>query len=51
MDSDESDTNACDNDNDELSNNVTGNTSPQVNLINDTVKKYQHKRKNKTKKK
>ena len=51
IDSDESDTHACDNDNDELSNNVSGIASPQVNLRNDNAKKYRHKHKNKSEKK
>ena len=39
VDSDESDTNGCNNDNDKLSNNVTASTSSQVNLINDDAQK------------
>ena len=38
-DSDENDTTGCNNDNDELSNNVTSISSRQVNLGNNDVKK------------
>ena len=50
-DSDEGDTNGCNNDSDKLSNNVTASlSSRQVNLRNDDTKKDQHKHKSKTKK-
>ena len=50
-DSDENDTTESNNDNDELSNNVTTSiSSRQVNLGNNDVKKDQHKHKIKTKK-
>ena len=50
-DSYESDTTGCNNDNDQLSNNVTTSTSSrQVNLGNNGVKKDQHKHKSKTEK-
>ena len=50
-DSDENDTKGCNNDDDELSNNVTARiSSRQVNLGNNDMKKYQHKHKSKTKK-
>ena len=50
-DSDESDTNECNNDNDKLSNNVTTSISPwRVNLGNNDIKKHQHEHKSKTKK-
>ena len=50
-DSDENDTKGCNNDDDELSNNVTTSiSSRQVNLGNNDVKKDQHKHKSKTKK-
>ena len=50
-DSDESDSNGCNNDNDKLSNNVTANTSSRpVNLGNNDIKKHQHEHKSKTKK-
>ena len=49
-DSDESNTNGCNNDNDKLSNNVTASMlSRQVNLRNNDIKKDQHKHKSKTK--
>ena len=50
-DSDENDTKGCNNDNDELSNNVTASISlRQVNLGNNNIKKDQHKYKSKRKK-
>ena len=50
-DSDENDTKGCNNDDDELSNNVTTSiSSRQVNLGNNDIKKDQHKHKSKTKK-
>ena len=50
-DSDESDTNGCNNDNDKLSNNVTASIpSRQVNIEINDIKKDQHKHKSKTKK-
>ena len=50
-DSYESDTTGCNNDNDQLSNNVTTSiSSRQVNLRNNDVKKDQHKHKSKTEK-
>ena len=50
-DSDKNGTTGCNNDNDELSNNVTTSISSQeVNLGNNDVKKDQHKDKSKTKK-
>ena len=49
--SDENDTRGCNNDNDELSSNVTTSiSSRQVNLGNNDIKKDQHKHKSKTKK-
>ena len=48
--SDESDTNRCNNDNDKLSNNVTASIQSHVNLRNDDVKKDRHKQKSKIKK-
>ena len=48
--SDENDTKGCNNDNDELSNNVTASSSRQVNLGNNDLKKDQHKHKSKIKK-
>ena len=42
-DSDESDTNRCNNDNDKLSNNITANiSSGQVSHGNNDIKKHQH---------
>ena len=50
-DSDENDTKGCNNDNDELSSNVTTSiSSRQVNLENNDIKKDQYKHKSKTKK-
>ena len=50
-DSDENDTKGCNNDIDELSNNVTtSKSSGQVNLRNIDIKKDQQKHKSKTKK-
>ena len=50
-DSDENDTKGCNNDNDELSNNITTSiSSRQVNLGNNYIRKDQHKHKSKTKK-
>ena len=49
-DSDENDTKGCNNDNDELSNNLTASiSSRQVNLGNNDIKKDQQKHKSKTK--
>ena len=51
-DSDENRTKGCNNDDDELSNNVTTSiSSRQVNLANNEIKKDQHKHKQKDKKK
>ena len=49
IDSNESNTNECNNDDAKLSNNVIISLSSQVNIRNDNIKKDQHKHKNKTK--
>ena len=50
-DSDKSDTKACNNDNDKLSNVTASISSRQLNLRNNDIKKDQHKHKSTTKKK